>query len=759
MNCHVISELVRSNHKLASLLLTKGSQASSTECAVLVAPCYPFPACHHASWHTPEGAALQAFAAKAGMTVAMMHASPAAAASVLFDDEWRHAAETACRKRVVVLDDAIEQFCNETGCSAAHARLQCVAATKTQLDDLRGVYVTRSGTECHMLIDVAAQEQPSEPTFMSMQDDLTTAEQLLYLMTCNHFAPIFRRVSQGQPLALHAHVCGLPVPKCLAFCDKCCTNWCVDSNGSQTTLLTCQWPSCNAVVHQSCHGRDTYTCALHSSMHAPCKTATDMPPMHPALIATGLVAHQGAWCVSLATWPGKQECVGYLHPTSIDAVAQEAQRKLDASAWTSEAALANLDAIQVTLRELGHRMVTEQMPPPSIWPTGMGQHAHASHALLLSPGIALTLYHLQLYQGFGAMCARFMACGATCDTLDSVVRKWFELRLPILSGTCQAHGDAAHMHAQALAALTSPRTKERSLLSSCHASHWIATQVDAAYPRTEADYGSMLRVLGLQPGCVTALAVPRHMLVADLSHHAAPQPLSVYPVRAMLNPSLHVAALTRVVRTDANLTEALPLFYKHEIAPIARVTSNVVHTFQQRCIMSPLYGRVYLAMMDTAYGELDDTGLLPARHASKGSWKADWSPVNALCECTNATYVGLECGSAPYWRRVLPGRRSFLFEVDAASLHELAKLPLPASTHIVPVCATHFSLQSLCAKTVVVTRRSWPCPRTDACVVHDMTPGKPNSMFMKHFAHTKWTHHACQQADAQAAYAFLLSSS
>ena len=220
----------------------------------------------------------------------------------------------------------------------------------------------------------------------------------------------------------------------------------------------------------------------------------------------------------------------------------------------------------------------------------------------------------------------------------------------------------------------------------------------------------------------------------------------------MLNCSLHADVLLKTLAM-LKADDAWQTFAKHEQKSIVNVTAATVAIFRSLCAQHTIYGRVYLAMLDYHVSEPDTTGLLPIWHAEPVRWKCDWKPVAALCECTNATYVGFGCGNAAYWRVILPGRRAFLFEVSAEALLELAKIELPNTAHIVPVANTHFALAELEAKTIVLTRTTWSLSNTDGCVVHDLQPGKANSMFMQMYPNAKWKHTTCETADKSAAHA------
>ena len=762
----LIGQIVQSSQQLACLFLDDAKHVTACACAAAVVPCFPFPHHLHESWLTPEGVALKTIAAANSMTIANMHASSDAAAAVLFPSSWRQKAAAACRARLVPLDDLVTQFCKETGCSAAFARLQLAAAHKTHVPGLKGAYVTRKNYKCYILRGDLEVEEPSEPSFLCMQDELSLEEQLQYLTTTNDVTELFQHISRGQPLALDQHQCAVGPPVCLSFCHICSTNWCIDCNGCTTTVLKCLVPSCTRCVHQSCHGQKTYLCSQHAhsedsedSKDNQQAQRQDQPKLWPVLMATGLIAHQGAWCVSLAKWPSQSPCIGLLNPNSLQHVINETGRRFDLGLWQmnfQEHSSKKMECAMSVLSQLGHAMTTATHPVQQPWPQLLAQQTRVTTTTsVFSPGVAATLYHLHLYEHFQIMYARFMHCGATEDTIDGIVMKWLTQRMPMLTGALadvQQCCSADHMHREAISALCSPRVIERSTTGSCQPMHWVATQIDAVLPTSLEEDANAMKALGLHPVAWTYQIQPS-FATADLTQHCAQTPACVYPLRVMLNPSLHIAALQRVLTSLENVDDAYETFMHNEIQPIVRVTTDIVLQFRSLCIQSALYGRVYIAMLSKDISEPDTTNLLPAWHVQSVCWRSNWKPVKALCECTNATYVGFGCGNAAYWKHILPGRRAFLFEIDAEALLQLGKHNLPDSVHIVPVLNTNLKLTDLRAKAIVMTRNSWPCPDIHGCVVHDLQPGDANSKFMQLFKHAMWTHTANEQEHARAAHA------
>ena len=787
----LVTELVTSSYELARLLLHDGEHAQPDACAAAVVPLYPFPPKTHPSWQTADGHALHVMAVHGGMSIDSMHESPGLAARVLFDAEWRRKAAKACRARVCLVQDVVHQFCDETGCDAPYARLQLAAATKVHADELDDghMYVTRCNDGCVVLHGKSSSEQPSEPTFVSMQADLSLPEQLEYLMTSNDMLLHFSRAAQGEPLPLSHDVCTYTMPPlCLAFCSICSTNWCVDCDGQFTTLLRCQHRGCSQFVHRTCLGKDKYWCPKHAKNDkhgehaeesAAQSGADDVMAVSPTLAATGLVSYHGAWCVAVAEWPGVGPCFGCLHPLCLEHLYAETDRRLALQQWqapgpATSAKHGKLQAVLRMLHKLGHRLCTagpSLSHPPK--PTKMAQRVLPTHAWQLSPGVGKTLCALQVYPDFHTMCLRFLRAGATLSTLDHILAQWMHKRLPLLTGTLGNAGTAstqeqAHvMHEQAWAAILSPRVIDRCNNQACYAEHWVATQVDPVYPQTAHEDAEAMIELELiaDISCVPVPLLPAKPR-ADLSHKQMREPVSTYPVHVMLSPSRHLAALSHVLQQMSTLDadKTLRTFLTHEIAPFQHVTQRIVREFRKRCILDSSYGKVYLFMIahgtaadGSACYKPDSTGLLPVWQSAHHAWKAKWDPVCALCECTNATYVGFECGSAAYWRRVLPGRRAFLFEIDAFALHELASVPLPSSVHVVPVRPDDsFSLQEVDAKCVVLTRRTWPRPNVSGCVVHDLTPGKTTtSAFMSQFRYKPdWQHDTTALDDQLAVRAY-----
>ena len=756
----LIGPIVQSSQQLACLFLDDTKHVTASACAAAVVPCFPFPHHLHESWLTPEGIALKTIAEANSMTVANMHASSDAAAAVLFNSSWRQKAAAACRARVVPYENMVTQFCIETGCSESFARLQLAAAHKTYVAGLKGAYVTRQNYTCHILLEEPDGEQPSEPSFLCMQDELSLEEQLQYLTSTNDMAHLFQLISRGQPLALDQQKCDVGPPVCLTFCNICMTNWCIDCNGCTTTVLKCQVPSCTECVHQSCYGKKSYVCLQHAHTKVTNSSSSCEPKLWPVLVATGLVAHKGAWCVSVAKWPSQSPCIGLLHPNSLQSVVKKAAQQFEQGVWKHtvlhELTCKKMDNAIRVLDQLGHTLTTSAHPQQQPWPNVLGQQSRVTKTtVLLSPGIATTLHRLQLYEHFELMYARFFECGATEDTIDSIILQWLNSHMPVLTGefcnTIQS-GSASQMHCQAMAAVCSPRVLERSKMDSCQPQHWIATQIDAVLPASATEDAEAMKALGLKPNALTYNIQPR-VAISNVAQHCKQQPTCVYPLRVMLNPSLHVADVQRTLALLDHVEDAYDVLIGNEIEPIVKVTNEIVMQFRALCIQNALYGRMYIAMLSKEISEPDTTNLLPAWNVQAKPWKSDWKPVQALCECTNATYVGFGCGNAAYWRCILPGRRAFLFEIDAEALLEIGKLDLPSSVHIVPTLNVGLQLIEMRAKAIVMTRNTWPRPDAHGCVVHDLQPGTANSKFMSLFDNAMWMHSARAQDDARATHA------
>jgi hypothetical protein len=323
-------------------------------------------------------------------------------------------------------------------------------------------------------------------------------------------------------------------------------------------------------------------------------------------------------------------------------------------------------------------------------PCGFGQRWSLVCSWCVTPGIANTLRALCVYEDFDSMCDMFVAEG--CSDLDGTVVKWLRLGMPILTRT--GSGDARHMHAQAHQATSSPRVLQRASTPGRLVMHWVVSQVGAAYPATEHQRTQFLRELGLvvQHGTVQS----RAKCEPDCLTAPAPRSLSTYPIRMMMNPSLHVKAWK-----ESGL--ALPdEFLRHEVACIQDNVQGVM-AFSEACVRSPLYGRMYLKLYDKYGFGCNASGMLP-KEGPEQVWRVDWGPVSRLCTHSSSSLVILGCGGARYWQRALPGRQSYLHEVNLASLKALALLELPDTTHIVPTtCCTQKGR-------VVVASMSWPMP-------------------------------------------------
>ena len=766
-------ELVRGSHELAQLLLCSDALPTAVACAAAVLPVYPYPHPLDAFWKTPTGIALERWAHDCEMTVSAMHACADAASAVLFDKQWRARAREACHRRLTSTEAVEEQVCTELHCTLAFARLQLAAATVSAAALPDGhVYVTRRNSRCHILVsDAIDLEMPTEHSFTCMQEELSADEQLQFLILTDAMASTFQRVAGGQPLALRLDAADhtVQLPGCLSFCHVCGSNWCVDGTGAATTLVKCSEPCCTNVAHRSCLGTATFTCTAHAATRG----HSDFPSL-PVLCCSGISLHKGAWCPELREWPASplSAPLGHLHPLAIDAVANEAQRLVANGQWLQAPLAHGEPPLLAVLRKFGHRLAvpsgTTCGRPP--WPDHLAQSsACASSQWLFSPGLAATLLQLRVYENFHLMCQRFLDAGCHRNDLDAAVQRWLTYGLPMLSGhTRHSSVAAAHMHLQAKHALLSPKALERCQLHGMRPDHWVATQVDAAYPSSHSDDWAAMHKLGFtpKPGIPPQVAAPRKY--PEVKIPASKHALSVFPLRVMLNPSLHVAALDDILRWAAPLYDvagAYDEFKRHEIPHFATVTGTEVDIFRRACVRSPHYGRVYLAMLRCPMAhntfEADATGMLPFRGPKPRKWQVNWRVVSSLCQCTNATYVGLECGTAAYWQHILPGRRAFLFEVNADALLQLAHESLPPTTHVVPAVTQNFSLKELHAKAIVLTRSSWDLPDADGCTLHDLQArGKSKhgtqTAFMKLHAEIAWKHSTTAEDDQRAALAYTI---
>jgi len=700
------SEFVRTNHALARELLT--GSPGPVDVAKLLCP-YPFPPPGDEYWASAAGEALRWAALERSMSTENMNSSPEAAALVLFSSDWRSRVRTVARRRVAADFDAAEDLLmRECGMVREAARLALAAATRHTWPGFDGVYVTEGATGFHICHDIE-REEPDEATFDSMQEGLTLREQLGYLY-CGGMAHHFQRVSLGQPLA--------PVPGvawCLSFCDICDTNWDVDYEGTRTPMVPCSDPACTRMVHRTCHGVRPYECPQHH--HGPTVSGV--------LCCTGLESHKGAWCLVLSQYPAGER-VGVLHPLALSSILEASDAHVAAGRWTRAPGV---------LHAIGHAMTTGPSTRERFAPCGFGQRAPRPDPLFLTPGLATTIREIDVYEGFSRMCDMFVAAG--CDDLDGTVAKWMKQGMPILTVT--GSGDAKYMHAQAQVAMASPRVLQRANTPERHVCHWLVARVDAAYPPTEEQRLAYLATLGLT--AVQPRARAMRALLPDCPN-APVGSLSTYPVRMMLNPSLHVKAWK-----DAEL-EIPAEFLAHEVPPFGAVDHTIAGLFRTACIRSATYGRMYLRMLGKyGYGE-DASGMLPRETTTACTWKSDWAPVALLCKYSNSSMVILGCGGAAYWRHILPGRKSYLFEVDSTSLQALAQHHLPDSVHVVPTTCPELEV----GPRVVVASMGWPVPRTTSDM-HHVTPGEGMTT-----PPGKWTHVAnCPLESVQRAHALYQS--
>ena len=685
--------------------------------AVLGVP-YPFPAPDHTFWTTLCGKALDAAALDMQLTRELLHSSPAAAAKLLFGKRWVACVTAECRARMLYASSATElrhavvsQLAREQGIDDAASALLLCTATKTWhavdgVDTFRA-YITYDATGYH--IDVwGDQDDVAAPDSGCMQDTLSSAEQMDYLILCS--PPCYTRVAYGQPLP------GKP----LALCSKCAVGAGATYDGSAEDVL---------VAPGYC---------AHASCAAPPSAARAALPEAKVMCTTGLVEHKGACYLRASKWAAKSAHLGLIHPVSLPAMVAKADELIRVGRWrslvghakTASGRCGTTNELSAHLAMYGHVIATGQVPdvysdpatvstvdsfssesclacyaPTDIYPArgDLAQSAcPRSAACILDVGLYETLRALRIYQEpqFTQMCRRFVSEGVRC--LDSCLSIWMQKRLPVLTGDVSAADSdlAPHMHGQATASLTSLKTRQRMWASRRAPEHWAVSEVDTVLPRSKQVDRECMQELGMSPSSLpcSIAAAPAPPAVADVAgerhkrRRVSTGVHTTYPVRVMLNPSANADVLRMVLdQCPYDVAGAMQHFVEHEIPPIGcHVTDEHVQLFRAACIRSVLYGRVYLWMCVQPYGaERHDCGsslLASDSHTSERQWHGSWDAVRMLSRCTDAQLVVLGAGCMPYWRQIMSGNPTFVFERSLACLQQLSRnvSPLPHNLHIVP---------------------------------------------------------------------------
>jgi hypothetical protein len=235
----------------------------------------------------------------------------------------------------------------------------------------------------------------------------------------------------------------------------------------------------------------------------------------------------------------------------------------------------------------------------------------------------------------------------------------------------------------------------------------------------------------------------------------------------MLNPSLHMSTLTRVLKDCAgkyNVEGALAHFIEHEQDAIGHALRREdAARFRAACIRSPFYGRVFLWMVIEGYSTApanDESALLArtAPHVQTGvPWKGGWKPVSMLRKCTGAHYVDLGCGPMLYWRQVLSANPTYLFEIDLTSLQQLAATldPMPDSMHVIPCDWTGLAVSDIVGPRACAVLSAYR-PGTDLpppgdckeayymladCADYETPMCEPATTFMSLHASSRWKLH------------------
>ena len=801
MWARLTKQVLRSDYALVNALEHGGAVDAVQACGIT----YPFPSASDDFWTTPAGVAWAQVGIEHGLAVTDMHHASEAAARVVCSSEWRSAARAAVEQRTVhaaccseLCERLVTQFSVENGSDRASAILQLAAAKAhwTYTSDTWSCYTICNAEGVVLYLRGPHHEipTPDEPTFASMQDILNLEEQLQYLVLHDFMSPVLHRVVGQEALP------------CVDFlsCQTCGVNGGVDYDGNESAVLACT--CCSTQAHRECG--------------ASCSMAKRSAVAPGVMCCTGLVACRGAWCLRMSQWGKYDTHIGLLHPAALACAVALADKNIETQRWVtvphsvaSVGALSGGSELRTHLLMYGHVMLTGKMPAPCSTAAAFaltGQYTHASNmaqaaandifpregtlaqrpslaacACFLTGGLVATLRALRVFHepSFSRMCDRFSAAGAT---LDQVVQRWMDLKLPLLTGDIGDHGCARTMHSQMQTATISLRSRQRMWAEERNPSHWIVSQIDPVLPGSVAEDEAAMRVLGLcaGSGAKRLIASPARPDVAKDRPKRRRTTLgahTTFPVRIMLNPSRHLKVLQQVI-SDAEskytLDGALQYFLQHEIDDIgSHVTRAHAVAFRAACIRSPLYGRVFLWMTTQSYSTAppDDSteGLLA--HADPAvqrgvPWQGGWKPVKMLRWCTGASYIDLGCGPMRYWRQVISADPTYLFEIDLASLQELAghMTPFPDSVHVIPCSWAGLQVHDIvgphrCA-VLAAYRPGTPLPPPGDCAemyymladCADYTKYtcEPGKAFMKAYPSSKWRLHTnCPETELVAAHA------
>ena len=625
----------------------------------------------------------------------------------------------------------------------------------------------------------------------------------------------------------------------LAFCSSCFTNWDVDARGSRSNIRLCTEPGCDYMVHESCNGREQLTCPTHKSrLLCTCEIQREgHPNTGTPLACSGVAPMHGVWCMLLDYWPAQSRNasgVALLHPMAIESIVETSDDHIRSGRWYAldnsmhaavpgngersrcgrGATCRRLLDVLAEARNLCHLVATGT--PPLCWPApvkpcselahcctasadlalmpprvkypelhGLGQlPTHAPPALRLTRGITSTLAALQVYSEphFSRMCERFAAAGGD---MDEIILQWMKLKMPLLPGEHALVPDAAgarvEMHTKAKLAILSAKSRERSTVVDREVRHWIVTQVDPVLPVSLAHDTECMRMLGITHQVPPAPPRARPQPTPDSIHgatrpHSHPSRHGVFAVRLLMNPSLHLLLMKRIL-ADAGgtypLDGAIPVFVSNEISAIPpTLTVDAVVAFRKACISSPFYGRVYMWLLThgnqyaTAW-EHDTTGMLASSpHTSSEDWHGNWTPVAHLCDSTDSTYAAFGCGNMGHWRHVLTRERAaYLFENDLSCIANIAALAATNNNvHLVPCTWQGMNVDALGEKNVVVvTHRKCatvPAPgcrtRVHYMTIHDSHQASSRAhRYMARHPDSEWKHYTvCKQDDVDAAYAY-----
>jgi len=789
MNQPLTLKLISSNHALARALLAgKGAEA----CAEATTPSYPFPHPSHPSWETSAGTIAASLAAESEMDVTSMHQSPSAAAVVMFPASWRVMARTMASDRLLLARDThalvealIQQFQDEHCCSRSFAILQLAAASVGGLDtDGVAAYMTYSSEGCHICTTENDVVAPDSAGFMEMQEELTSDEQLIYLVLCDGMASTFGRIAHGQPLAMAQP---LPLSTCLTLCSECHTNWHIDASGQQTTMLID--PCCSTMIHGTCLGRRPVpTCALHGKYT---EIIPDSVASGRAVVARGLAPVHGTWYLQLAYWGRGEHTVGVLHPLAIESVVRTTGTHIKSGRWSRHPTtyrvprritdtvdalhrLCHLHLTHIISHAPGEPVIAEgpcgdfaaRADLGSVrhpYARGMGQMpVQVEPECCLSHGVAYTLCKLEAYSepAFSRMVERFAHHDA--DGVDQMIVTWMKHAMPLLPGECSdAGGDARSMHKQVYNAVLSPKTQERATEAGREMRHWVAAQADAVLPTSPHEEKSCLARLGIMCALPKVPARNAPMATPDVASNTTPRQstvrtYAVFALRVLMNASLYQATLVRVLEDAGLEVGAMDTFKRREIRPIAEVLHvDDTRAFRTACIHSPLYGRAYMWLLlhgarYTTSNERDPTGMLPTWKHTPEEPSRNWQSISDLCTCTDSAYVDLGCGAMKYWRCVLMNiRPAWVFDTDLGALLQVDLGHMPSTVHIVPCAWDDMSLSELgCTRAVVVAREN--APRADDGVqAHYMLHAPANATYAKQFMVTQPANHGwCHRVSA-----------